>query len=211
MNQKVMKYCDMYSQDIMSKPGRKLLNRICSLLRIRLEWPRVKVAKGVIIEGNLNNIVIGSDTIIESGAVLSTKYGGRIILGHNCSVHRNGMLMTYGGDICLGDYCSVNPNTILYGHGGLTVGNYVRFAANSVVIPTNHTFERTDIPIHSQPLKKTGIKIGSDVWIGAGVCILDGVRIGDGVVVGAGSIVTGDLKPFSVNVGTPARMVKMRK
>jgi acetyltransferase-like isoleucine patch superfamily enzyme len=211
MNQKVAKYCDMYSQDIIRKPGRKIFNRICSLLKIRLAWLRVKVAKGVIIEGNPNNIVIGSDTIIESGAVLSTKYGGRITLGHNCCVHRNGMIMTYGGDISLGNYCSVNPNTILYGHGGLKVGNYVRFAANSVVIPANHTFVRTDVPIHSQPLKRIGIKIGSDVWIGAGVCILDGVRIGDGVVVGAGSVVTGDLEPFSINVGIPARMIKMRK
>jgi acetyltransferase-like isoleucine patch superfamily enzyme len=211
MKQKVVKYYDVYGQDIKRRVYRKIFNHICFLLKHRPKWSKAKFAKGVIIEGNPRNIVIGKDTTIEPGVVLSTKYGGRISLGHSCCIRRNGMIMTHGGDISLGNYCSVNPFTILYGHGGLKVGNYVRFAANSVVIPGNHTFARTDIPIHSQPLKKKGIKIGNDVWIGAGACILDGVLIGDGVVVGAGSVVTKDLESFSVNVGIPASKLKMRK
>lgn len=52
--------------------------------------------------------------------------------------------------------------------------------------------------------------IGSDVWIGNDVRIMGGVSIGDGAVVGAGALVTGDLAPYSVNVGVPARTVRYR-
>ncbi len=55
------------------------------------------------------------------------------------------------------------------------------------------------------------IKIGSDVWLGAGVKILGGVTIGDGCIVGAGAVVTGDLPPYSIAVGMPARVVGTRE
>ncbi len=40
--------------------------------------------------------------------------------------------------------------------------------------------------------------------------MLPGVTIGDGVVVGAGSVVTRDLPPGMVCLGTPAKPVKVR-
>jgi acetyltransferase-like isoleucine patch superfamily enzyme len=57
---------------------------------------------------------------------------------------------------------------------------------------------------------KGGVEIGSDVWIGHGVFIGDGVKIGDGAVIGAHSVVTRDIPPYSIAVGNPARVIKMR-
>ncbi len=54
------------------------------------------------------------------------------------------------------------------------------------------------------------IRIGSDVWIGNNVVILDGAKIGDGAVVGAGSLVKGELPPYSINVGVPAKTIRYR-
>ena len=54
------------------------------------------------------------------------------------------------------------------------------------------------------------ISIGSDVWIGNNVTILDGAKIGDGAVVGAGAVVKGELPPYSINAGVPARTIRYR-
>ena len=54
------------------------------------------------------------------------------------------------------------------------------------------------------------IIIGHDVWIGRGVRLQGGVRIGDGAVVAANSIVTGDIQPYSIVGGAPARHIKWR-
>lgn len=52
------------------------------------------------------------------------------------------------------------------------------------------------------------IFIEDDCWIGANVVILPGVRIGKGSTIGAGSVVTKDIPPFSVAIGTPCRVRK---
>jgi len=60
------------------------------------------------------------------------------------------------------------------------------------------------------PSSHGDVNIGNDVWIGLGATILSGVTIGDGAVVGAKAVVTGDVPPYAVAVGNPARIVKMR-
>lgn len=52
--------------------------------------------------------------------------------------------------------------------------------------------------------------IGNDVWIGEGAFIRKGVRIGDGAVVAARAVVAGDVAPYSVVAGVPARPVRWR-
>ena len=99
-----------------------------------LTWLNVTIEKGALISGDLTNIFIAQGTKIESGAKLSTKYGGIIRIGKNCQILSGAMIMTYGGNITIGDFCGINPYTILYGHGNLNIGNYVRFAAHSLVI-----------------------------------------------------------------------------
>jgi maltose O-acetyltransferase len=52
------------------------------------------------------------------------------------------------------------------------------------------------------------ITIGDNVWLGGGVVVCPGVTIGHDTVVGAGSVVTRDLPPRVVAVGSPARVVR---
>ena len=54
------------------------------------------------------------------------------------------------------------------------------------------------------------ITIGHDVWIGAESLIKRGVTIGDGAIVGARSIVTKDVPPYAIVVGSPARILRYR-
>lgn len=51
------------------------------------------------------------------------------------------------------------------------------------------------------------VEIGARVFIGAGTIILPGVTIGNDAVVGAGSLVTKDVPPKTVVLGSPAHVV----
>ncbi|MFC6733698.1 DapH/DapD/GlmU-related protein [Haladaptatus sp. DYSN1] len=135
---------------------------------------------------------------------------GTITIGRRCHIHDQTMLLPYGGHITMGDDCTVNPFSILYGHGGLTIGDNVRIAAATVVIPANHNFDDVDVPIHEQGETREGITIEDDVWIGTGARILDGVTIGEGSVIGAGSVVTESIPAGSIAAGVPAKVIRSR-
>ena len=98
----------------------------------------------------------------------------------------------------------------VYRKAGLKIGDNVRIAAHVVIIPENHIYERSDLPIRYQGVSSLGVTIGSDVWIGSGAKVLDGVSIGDGCVIGANAVVVKDIPPFSVAVGAPARPIRSR-
>jgi virginiamycin A acetyltransferase len=52
--------------------------------------------------------------------------------------------------------------------------------------------------------------VGNDVWIGMEALILPGSRIGDGAIIGAQAVVSGDVPPYAVVVGNPAKVVRQR-
>ena len=78
------------------------------------------------------------------------------------------------------------------------------------LLAENHNFERTDIPIKAQGVRRSFIAIGDDCWLGANCTILAGVTIGQGSIVAAGAVVTSDVPPFSIVGGVPARLIKSR-
>jgi acetyltransferase-like isoleucine patch superfamily enzyme len=152
----------------------------------------------------------GGDAIIMRGAVLDREQGGTITIGRGTVIHRGAMLIPHGGFIRLGFRCRVNPYSVLYGHGGLTIGDHVRIAAHCVLIPANHGIALDGGLIAEQPLTRRGIRIGNDVWLGAGVRVLDGAVIGNGCVVAAGAVVRGELEPYGIYAGVPAKLVRKR-
>ena len=158
-------------------------------------------------------IWVDASANVSKKAVLDTHtYGnGSIRIGANSRIFEFAVLSCCGGAIQIGENSTVNPFCVLYGHGGLQIGNGVRIAAQTVMIPANHKFVSTDRPIYQQGLTKKGIVIEDDVWIGAGCKILDGVTIGKGSVIGAGSVVTKSVAPYSVMVGVPAKPLYNRK
>jgi virginiamycin A acetyltransferase len=64
--------------------------------------------------------------------------------------------------------------------------------------------------VSKEVLSKGPIQIGSDVWIGTGVQIMSGVTIGDGAVIAANATVTGDIPPYAIAGGVPARVIGYR-
>lgn len=52
--------------------------------------------------------------------------------------------------------------------------------------------------------------IGNDVWIGYEAIIMPGVKIGDGAIIGTRAVVTGDVPPYTIVGGVPARPIRKR-
>ena len=121
------------------------------------------------------------------------------------------MVLTYGGRIEIGENCSIGPYSIIYGHGGVTIGNNVLIAGATMIIPNNHNFKDTSVPIAFQGNESLGIVIEDDVWIGHACSILDGIKIGQGSVIAAGSVVNENVEPYSIMGGVPAKLLMKRK
>lgn len=157
-----------------------------------------------------SGIFIGSGGFISTKCVMSINQGGTIKLGSDCEIHDYAMLMSYGGDITVGNNCSINPFCVLYGHGGLVIGEGVRIATHTVIVPANHSPGDEEIPLYKRGVVAQGIKIGDYSWIGAGSRILDGVEIGRHAIVGAGSVVTKSVPDFATVAGVPAKIIDSR-
>lgn len=157
-----------------------------------------------------SSVHIGKGTVVENGAVISTIYGGSITIGEHCHISRYAHVLSCGGDIIIGNNSTVNPFVMVYGQGGLKIGNGVRIATQTAILPSNHIFSSRDKMIYEQGLSYKGFVIEDDVWIGAGVKVLDGVVISEGCVVGANSVVNKSTEKYGIYVGAPARLIKTR-
>lgn len=56
--------------------------------------------------------------------------------------------------------------------------------------------------------KRTGVVVGSNVWVGANCVLLPGTTIGDNSVIAAGSVVRGVVPPGEIWGGVPARKIR---
>lgn len=55
---------------------------------------------------------------------------------------------------------------------------------------------------------KRGLTLKQGAYVGVGAILLPGVTVGEYAIVGAGSVVTEDVPPYSVAVGSPARIIR---
>lgn len=153
-------------------------------------------------------IRVGRNPWIARKSILRIVGGGSISIGENCEIHPFSMILTYGGDIKIGNNFSLNPFSIVYGHGGVQIGDDVRIAAHTVIIPANHNVSIDGQPLHASGVSAKGIVISDHVWIGTGARILDGVHIGNNTVVAAGAVVTKSVPDYSTVAGVPARVIR---
>jgi acetyltransferase-like isoleucine patch superfamily enzyme len=113
-------------------------------------------------------------------------------------------IVTWGNDgsLRIGSFCSFAPGVKLL-LGGEHRMDWVTTYPFNVVLESASGIE-------GHPHSKGDIVIGNDVWIGAEAVILSGVTIGDGAVIGARAVVTGDIEPYAIHAGNPARFVRKR-
>lgn len=135
---------------------------------------------------------------------------GRIKIGAESDIRRGAIIQTYGGSIEIGSRFSLNPYSIIQGAGPISIGNFVRIAAHTIIVASNHNFDDLSRPIKKQGNSYIGITIGDNVWIGANVVVLDGAVIANGTVIAAGSVVRGRTVENGVYAGVPAKLKRLR-
>lgn len=126
--------------------------------------------------------------------------------GKEINVERGAIFST---KVTLGDRSGIGLNCEL--HGEVHIGNDVMMAPECIFYTVGHQTSRIDIPMRLQgETSLQPIYVGNDVWFGRRVMVMPGAHIGDGCVIGAGAVVTGEIPPYSIACGVPARVIKYR-
>ena len=111
--------------------------------------------------------------------------------------------------IYIGNFCSIGPEVkIIIG------GNHrTDWVTTSPLPDESFNFDNTFAnarKIKNFDLSKGDLFIKNDVWIGAFSIILSGITLGNGCVIAAGSVVTKDVKPYTIVGGVPAKFLRSR-
>lgn len=122
----------------------------------------------------------------------------------------------FGTHISMGEGSFANFNFTVLDEGKVTIGKNVFIGPNVSLLTPIHPLRYQERNAFYN--KKTGsmtnleragsIFIGDNCWLGGGVTVCPNVTIGQGCVIGTGSVVTRDIPPHSLAVGSPCRVVR---
>ncbi|WP_454956678.1 DapH/DapD/GlmU-related protein [Capnocytophaga gingivalis] len=143
------------------------------------------------------------------------KIGKGFTTGFNCRI--DALNINNFGEkylIEIGENVEINDEVHIGATQKIIIEDNVLIASKVYISDHNHGSYKGDeqdspmsIPkerkIHSSP-----IRIEKNVWIGELCCILQGVTIGEGSIIGAMSVVTKDIPPYTIAVGSPAKLIK---
>jgi acetyltransferase-like isoleucine patch superfamily enzyme len=147
-----------------------------------------KLGEGVIIG---EDVKFGKNVIIWNYVVIGdcTKIGDGTRIGSFCDIGKN---------VVIGKNCNVQTHVTI--SNGCIIGNNIFIAPNCTLL--NDKFPQSE---HlTPPILK------DDVIVGGCSVILPNVTIGESAVIAAGSVVTKDVSPKSVVMGTPAKPIMTR-
>ena len=144
----------------------------------------------------------------------------KLTIGENTNIHCQIQILGHGGQVHIGNDCFIGENSYIWSGISIRIGNRVLIGHNCNVFDTDvHPFDKDERHIQFKKIFSSGhpkninlhdveVVIEDDVWIGANVTVLKGTRIGKGAIIGAGSIVTKNIEPFTVNAGSPTRILR---
>jgi acetyltransferase-like isoleucine patch superfamily enzyme len=150
---------------------------------------------------------IGNHAIIRSGTILycDVVIGDNFSCGHHVLIRENtkignqvavGTASIIEGRVTIGN--DVNLQSLVYIPTDTTIGDHVFIGPGTVL--TNDRYP----PSRTGRLQGPTIKKGAA--IGANVTILPGVCIGEGSLIAAGAVVTRDVPPRKLAIGSPAKI-----
>lgn len=157
------------------------------------------------------------------------------VIGIGCSIGKN---VTIGKNCYIGDYVGIYDKVNIFHNVDVdkytSINSYTLIDSGSIgkfcsigpfchIGAGNHAVEYMSTSQHAIYGKNNifGVEeyweswqappqIGHDVWIGSHVIIMQHVNIGHGSIIGAGSVVTKDIPPYAIAVGTPAKVIRYR-
>jgi acetyltransferase-like isoleucine patch superfamily enzyme len=123
------------------------------------------------------------------------------------AVFSNPEQIEIGARVSIGARCHIwaGPS-----RGRIVIRDDVLFGPEVMVTAAGYRFD-DGTPVTEQAMDEADVIIGRDVWLATRVIVLPGARIGDGAIIGAGAIVTGEIPPYAIAVGIPAKVVGQRQ
>jgi acetyltransferase-like isoleucine patch superfamily enzyme len=146
------------------------------------------------IEGNCS--FAGYNVVLDESHLIHSTLGRYSTIGRGSSLRNTR----------IGQFCSIGSEVLLGLERHPSRGFISTYGAFYIGKPTGiPAFSDKDLFQEGLP-----VAIGNDVWVGSRAVVLGGIQIGDGAIIGAGAVVTKDVKPYSVVVGVPAKVLRLR-
>jgi len=110
--------------------------------------------------------------------------------------------------LTLSKTCSLNNAIFNVVGGRITIGEYVFFGHNVLLLTGSHDYHQLSSERMAGILEGNDIVVEEGVWIASGAIVIGPSRIGRYSVVAAGAVVKGDVPEYTLVAGVPARVVK---
>ncbi len=181
--------------------------------KLKAMGDNVRIGKNVKLV-NPEFISLGDNVTIMDDVTIIARGEGGVKIGNNSVICERVYLDTESkeeGYIEIGNRVYIGTGTTLFGHKCFEIGDNCLLAQNITSTPYSHIYDNPQDLIWNQGGHSKKVTIGEDSYIGMGVCIMYSGDIGKGSIVGAGSTVVKPIPPYSVAVGTPAKVIKERK
>ena len=111
---------------------------------------------------------------------------------------------SYGYNLEVGDDCVVHRYVLLDDRGGITLGNRVSISDYANIYSHTHSI------VDQKDVTNARTVLEDDVRITYHATVLAGVRVGRNGMVGASAVATKNVRPFHVNVGIPAKSIRVK-
>jgi acetyltransferase-like isoleucine patch superfamily enzyme len=111
---------------------------------------------------------------------------------------------SFGYNLEVGDDCVVHRHVLLDDRGGLTLGNRVSVSDYANIYSHTHSI------VEQKEVSNLPTVLEDDVRITYHATVLAGTRVGTNGMVGAMALATKNVKPFHVNVGIPAKSIRVK-
>lgn len=133
----------------------------------------------------------------------------------NCCQLMDFVFIDAGESLKIGKYSTLTWYVLIEGGGKTYIGDRVFLGPGTKVLTStyelNGYYAIEHVPDGCMDYKMGDIIIKDDAYIGANCTILPGVTIGEGAVVGANALVTKDLEPWGIYVGSPCKKIGERQ
>lgn len=123
-------------------------------------------------------------------------------IGKNVKIYPSARIM-YPWLLRIEDHVVISWDVKVYNLGQITVGSRTIVSQYSHLCGGTHDYASPDFT-----LLRTGLTIGSNVWIAADAFIGPGVSIGNNAIVGARSVVLKDVEADTLVLGNPAQVIR---
>lgn len=123
----------------------------------------------------------------------------------NSAVLYHGFQVRGARKLVIMERVSVGDGAILDARGGLTLGNDVNLSTRVQIWTAQHDWTSPDFAY-----QEAAVSIGDRAWLGPGVIVLPGSTVGEGAVVAAGAVVRGQIAPYTLVGGVPAKKIADR-